>query len=210
EKPIGSSFLPIRSSTKFTDRTFHLLRKADILICYGHVQTRNLQLATTDGYNQLTLIERSCWRIPFVAHRPPIRLGIIAKPNEPRASIVANTIAEWARSHAVALLVDNNLTPPHSAIPSPQEEVAASSDLLVVLGGDGTMIGAARLVAGRGTPVLGINLGWLGYLTEFAVEDTILALHQFLAGDFEVERRTMLDWECLRNGSHAGSGSVLN
>jgi len=146
-----------------------------------------------------------------VAQKPPIRLGIIAKPNEPRASIVASTIAEWARAHGIALLVDNDLTPPpQSAIPCPQDEVAASSDLLVVLGGDGTMIGAARLVAGRGTPVLGINLGWLGYLTEFAVEDTVLALHQFLSGDFEIERRTMLDWECLRNDSRAGSGSVLN
>jgi NAD+ kinase len=151
------------------------------------------------------------WRVPFVAQKPPKRLGIIAKPNEPRASIVANTIAEWAKSHGIALLVDSSLiTIPASATPLPQEEVAASSDLLVVLGGDGTMIGAARLVGGRGTPVLGINLGWLGYLTEFAVEDTVLALDQFVSGDFEAEHRTMLDWECLRNDVRAGAATVLN
>jgi NAD+ kinase len=72
------------------------------------------------------------------------------------------------------------------------------------------MIGAARLVAGRGTPVLGINLGWLGYLTEFAVEDTELALDHVLFGDYEAEHRTMLDWECLRNGVRIGAETVLN
>src|SRR5215813_7957234 len=135
-----------------------------------------------------------------------MRLGIIAKPNEPRASIVAGTIAEWTERHGVTLLVDNSLSAvPPSSTPAPQEEVAASSDMLVVLGGDGTMIGAARLVSGRGTPVLGINLGWLGYLTEFSVDDTVLALDQFLSGDFETEHRTMLDWECLRNDGRAGT-----
>ena len=72
------------------------------------------------------------------------------------------------------------------------------------------MIAAARLVGGRGTPVLGINLGWLGYLTEFAVEETALALEHLLSGDFEVERRTMLDWECLRNDERVAADTVLN
>lgn len=146
-----------------------------------------------------------------MAQKQPTRLGIVAKPNEPRASVVASTIAGWAQSRDIALLVDNSLANvPATATAMSQEEVAAASTLLVVLGGDGTMIGAARLVAGRGTPVLGINLGWLGYLTEFAVEDTVLALDQFASGDFETEHRTMLDWECLRKDVLAGAGTVLN
>ena len=146
-----------------------------------------------------------------MAQKPAMRLGIIAKPNEPRASTVAGTIAEWTERHGVTLLVDNSLSVvPPSSNPAPQEEVAASSDMLVVLGGDGTMIGAARLVSGRGTPVLGINLGWLGYLTEFAVEETVLALDHLLSGDYETERRMMLDWECLRNDVRVGAETVLN
>ena len=146
-----------------------------------------------------------------MAQKPAIRLGIIAKPNEPRASTVAETIAGWAERHGIVLLADNSLSvvPPY-ATPCPQEEVAVSSDLLVVLGGDGTMIGAARLVAGRGTPVMGINLGWLGYLTEFAAEDTVLAVDHLLSGEYEVERRMMLDWECLRNDVRIGTDTVLN
>jgi NAD+ kinase len=72
------------------------------------------------------------------------------------------------------------------------------------------MIGAARLVAGRGTPVLGINLGWLGYLTEFAVDDTVMALDHLLSGDYECERRTMLAWECLREDVRIGEDTALN
>jgi NAD+ kinase len=146
-----------------------------------------------------------------VAQKPAIRLGIIAKPNEPRASIVANTIADWAQRQGVALLADNSLAAvPAYATPYPQEQVAALSDLLVVLGGDGTMIGAARLVGGRGTPVLGINLGWLGYLTEFAVDDTVVALDHLLSGDYESEQRTMLDWECLRDDARIAANTALN
>ena len=99
--------------------------------------------------------ERLSWRIPFVSQKPSLRVGIIAKPNEPRAPVVANTIARWADEHGVELLADNTIKGlPRSATPCPQERCADSTDFLVVLGGDGTMIAAARLVGGRGTPLI--------------------------------------------------------
>ena len=111
----------------------------------------------------------------------------------------------------MTLLVDDRADGPlPSGLRAPEEEIADKSDLLVVLGGDGTMIAAARLVAGRDTPVLGVNLGSLGYLTEFAVEETIPALESLTQGDYEIDSRVMLDWTVVREGRKVGEGSVLN
>jgi NAD+ kinase len=146
-----------------------------------------------------------------MGRKPPARLGIIAKPNEPRAAALAAEIADWARSCGVDLLVNKNLINiPDGSRPSTDREIADVSDLLIVLGGDGTMIAAARLVGGRGTPVLGVNLGSLGYLTEFAVEDALPALAEVVKGDFEVDSRMMLDWFVFRNEQLIGEGSSLN
>jgi len=79
-----------------------------------------------------------------------------------------------------------------------------------VLGGDGTMISTVRLVSGRGTPVLGINLGTLGYLTEFSVENAMTALESVARGDYHVVKRMLLEWQVLRDGTQVGSGSALN
>jgi NAD+ kinase len=146
-----------------------------------------------------------------VAHQPPARLGIITKPNEPRAADLAACIARWAEGHEINLFVNDRV---HSLPPGTfslsAREIADHCDLLVVLGGDGTMIATARLVGGRGTPVLGVNLGSLGYLTEFAAEDAIPALEQVARGSYEVDRRMMLDWRVLRDGDQVIASSALN
>jgi NAD+ kinase len=72
------------------------------------------------------------------------------------------------------------------------------------------MISTVRLVSGRGTPVLGINLGTLGYLTEFSVENAMAALESVARGDYHVVKRMLLEWQVLRDGTQVGSGSALN
>lgn len=139
------------------------------------------------------------------------QIGIITKPNEPRAVTVVALIAEWCKRNRVALQVNDRIgTAPSPALLAPDRDVVESSDLLVVLGGDGTMITAARLIGSRGTPVLGINMGSLGYLTEFTVADAVSAVEGAAGGDYELDRRAMLDWRVLRDGSEVSSGSVLN
>ena len=69
---------------------------------------------------------------------------------------------------------------------------AAEADLIVVLGGDGTMISTARLIGDLTRLVLGINYGSLGYLTEFRIEEMFPALESVLAGEFMVDSRVML------------------
>ncbi|MEK6300174.1 MAG: NAD(+)/NADH kinase [Acidobacteriota bacterium] len=144
-------------------------------------------------------------------HQPPQRLGIIVKPGEPRAVELAARIAEWAARRNMDLAVSDRIP---DSLPGTQRatdvEIADSCDLLVVLGGDGTMISTVRLVSGRGVPVLGINLGTLGYLTEFAVTDAIPALESVARGDFKVVERMILDWKVLRDDTQVGGGLALN
>jgi NAD+ kinase len=146
-------------------------------------------------------------------HEPPARIGIVTKPHEPRAAEVAARIARWAAEHEINLFVNDRVKDgdlPPGTFKATAREIADHCDVLVALGGDGTMIATARLVSGRGTPVLGVNLGTLGYLTEFTVEDVVPALEFVVRGDYEVDRRLMLEWRVLRDGDQVGAGTALN
>ncbi|HJQ25628.1 MAG TPA: NAD(+)/NADH kinase [Blastocatellia bacterium] len=146
-------------------------------------------------------------------HEPPARIGIITKPNEPRATEVAARIAHWAAEHDINLFVNDRVKEadlPPGTFSASAREVADHCDVLVALGGDGTMIATARLVSGRGTPVLGVNLGTLGYLTEFTVDEVLPALEYVVRGDYEIDRRLMLEWRVLRDGDQVGAGTALN
>jgi NAD+ kinase len=144
-------------------------------------------------------------------NEPPARIGIITKPNEPRAAELAARIAEWSAAHEINLFVNDRVKDlPPGTFSASARDIADNCDVLVALGGDGTMIATARLVSGRGTPVLGVNLGTLGYLTEFAAEDVIPALEAVIRGDYEVDMRMTLDWRVVRDGDQVGAGSALN
>lgn len=146
-----------------------------------------------------------------MSHKPPQRLGIITKPNEPRAAEMAARIAEWAAQHEINLFVNDRVSDlPPGTFSATAREIADNCDLLVVLGGDGTMIATARLVRGSGTPVLGINMGTLGYLTEFVAEDAISVLEDVIRGNYELDSRMMLDWRILRDGDQIGQSTALN
>lgn len=140
-----------------------------------------------------------------------MKIGIFTKPEEPRAAELVARIVEWAAGKDVRLLVNQRLNEkPDGALSASDEEIAATADLIVTLGGDGTMLAVARLLAGRPTPVFGINLGTLGYLAEFPVEEALSALDDVLEGHYRVARRTLIDWAVIRNREIVGSGSALN
>lgn len=90
------------------------------------------------------------------------------------------------------------------------EKLANSVDSILVLGGDGTMIATARLMGKSEVPVLGVNYGSLGYLTEFRIEELYTALESILAGNFRLDRRVMLDVELRRGEATLCSNRVLN
>ena len=85
-----------------------------------------------------------------------------------------------------------------------------SVDLILVLGGDGTMIGTARLMGDTEVPVLGVNYGGLGYLAEFRIEELYGALESILAGNYRLDKRVMLAVELLRGQEEVTRNRVLN
>ena len=90
------------------------------------------------------------------------------------------------------------------------EELGAQCDLAIVVGGDGTMLGFAREMARHGTPLVGINQGRLGFITDISVEKFREALAPILAGDYEKEHRAMLDGAVWRDGQCIFQGQALN
>jgi len=83
-------------------------------------------------------------------------------------------------------------------------------DLLIVLGGDGTLLSVARLVGARRVPILGVNLGALGFLTEIPLEDLYRTMEEVLSGEYQFSERMMLTAHVLRQGEGIAEYSVLN
>ena len=94
--------------------------------------------------------------------------------------------------------------------PASEETFRQTAQLVLVIGGDGTMLRAARTVYGLETPLLGINQGYLGFLTEVEVEQLNEGLEQLLAGEYEIERRMMLNGRVYRNDVCIADVSALN
>lgn len=124
---------------------------------------------------------------------------MLLKRAKPEAVEIATELAGWlhARGHEV-VIVGNHNSPPHGARFVDESELPAELDFLVVLGGDGTLLHGAALVADRGVPLLGINLGHLGFLTSCAPADAEHALERALAGELPIERRLRLSCEVVR------------
>jgi len=144
--------------------------------------------------------------------KPIKKLGVVVGPQKPeavaavsdlRASCEARSIAFFAAGEMAAQLGCAVLGEVESDLPS-------ELDMLVVLGGDGTMLGAARLVGAQQIPVLGVNFGWLGYLTEFTLVELLPTLDELLKGGFEVDRRMMLDVCVERSGQCIAQHRALN
>ncbi len=90
------------------------------------------------------------------------------------------------------------------------EHVGDGADLIIVLGGDGTMLAVARQLKGRDVPILGVNLGGLGFLTEISVEEMPMMLEKIVSGQYKTSTRMMLDVSVVREGNKIFEFSVLN
>lgn len=132
-------------------------------------------------------------------------IGFGAHTQRAQAVALAEESAGWLRrmGHEVRMLTVAGGDGPPPAAPS---EELSDLDLVISLGGDGTMLRTLALVDGCDVPVLGVNLGSLGYLTVVEPEDLIDSLKRFLAGDYSLESRMRLDVEVR---AEAGRGPVL-
>jgi len=138
-------------------------------------------------------------------------IGIFVKRHHQDAVRVAGQVADWLTGRGIEVFADEVLA---AAVPvarsCPATAIPDQANLLIVLGGDGTLLSVARLVADRRTPILGINLGSLGFLTEITRDEIIPVLEQLVAGDLPVSERLRLDVTIRRERGEVAHYRVLN
>jgi NAD+ kinase len=142
------------------------------------------------------------------------KIGVVVGPQKPDAWNVVRDLCVWCEERGIELKVRSIKEP---AQPMPCELLAEHDgqlgedlDLLVSLGGDGTMLGVSRFIGARQVPVLGVNFGFLGYLTEFTLAEMFGALDSLRDGNFSLDHRVMLEAVLTREGRQVTSALALN
>jgi NAD+ kinase len=127
-----------------------------------------------------------------------MKIGIIANPDKPLVKSVIPELVAWLteRKQEPWVAEENGL--PIKGVPGVNcckgfDELAQACEVILAMGGDGTLLKAARIVGGTDIPILGVNLGRLGFITEVAIEDLYPALTKFLASDCEIDSRMLLE-----------------
>ena len=139
------------------------------------------------------------------------RIGIVVKPNKPDAISLAKELIGWLGKRNVQVYVDEAIAPEiNHPLHCARSEISRWVDYLIVLGGDGTLLSAVRAMEGENVPILGVNLGGLGFLTETTLEELYPVLDKILEGKAEVEKRMKLCATVLRQSQRVGEYSVLN
>jgi NAD+ kinase len=145
-------------------------------------------------------------------------IGILARPRLVEAGPVLRDLLAWLAAHDVeacleertAALLELEQSAKVSCAVANGAEMAARADALVVLGGDGTLLRASHLIEKPSFPVVGVNFGSLGFLTEIALPELFPVLEGLLAGRYAYEERRLLRATIQRNGQPEASGDVLN
>jgi NAD+ kinase len=145
------------------------------------------------------------------------RIGVLVKPHQPDALETLCRLTEWLNEKGIQLVGQAEIA--HEQIEHQtgcpveivqDDQLAPSVDLILVLGGDGTMISTARMIGDSEVPVIGVNYGGLGYLAEFPIEELFTALDSILSGQYKVQERVMLAVELWRGEELITRNRVLN
>jgi NAD+ kinase len=140
------------------------------------------------------------------------RIGIVAKIKQDKhVHRTLQDLVEWLTARKIQPILDletgSHLNYPHCL---PKAELPEATQLLVVLGGDGTLLSMARLIKGRDVPILGVNIGGLGFLSEVTIEEMLPVLDKVLKGECRIDRRMMLHAQVFRQGTCITEESLLN
>jgi len=140
------------------------------------------------------------------------RVGIVAKTDRVEAKSVVPSLTTWLVERNIEVVLDRNTAAlvPHPAASAERSDLPRQVDLVIVLGGDGTLLSMARLIGGLGVPILGVNLGGLGFLTATTLEELFPGLEALLSGEVLVEERLLLTARVRRQGERISESLALN
>jgi NAD+ kinase len=139
------------------------------------------------------------------------KIGIVAKRNKPEAVDVIKDLVPFLKDRGIETILDAETAALSGEASSLKgEDIPKKSDMVIVLGGDGTLLHAARMVGKEEIPILGVNLGSLGFLTDVALEELYKTIEKVLSGDFKTEERMMLKAVVTGSDGKTFDLSVLN
>jgi NAD+ kinase len=143
------------------------------------------------------------------------KIGIIAKKNKPEAIPIVKNLIEWFRLRKILTYIDEDIgkfieTRDDSLNLTERENIPQYVEMVIVLGGDGTLLSVARLMKGREVPILGVNLGGLGFLTEITLEELFKVLENIIKNEFVVDERVILSVSVIRRAEILAEFTVLN
>ena len=138
-----------------------------------------------------------------------LSVAIVGRQDSREATRTATELAEWLGRRGITVALDSETLRSRNLRDMAVFEPGKAYDLVIVLGGDGTLLSVARTVGSR-SPILGVNLGRLGFLTELNRSELYPRLVQILSGDFVLEERSMIDIELRRDGRQLSSFRAFN
>lgn len=137
-------------------------------------------------------------------------IGIVAKAQHPLLEDLIRKIASWFEAEGCRLMTVDGIPQTKSISVVDSKTIQDEADMILVLGGDGTFLAGGRLAIGRGIPILGVNLGRLGFLTEVTVEELIPVLEKIKTGKVALETRHLLETRIKRGDELLVEGKVIN
>lgn len=138
-------------------------------------------------------------------------IGIIPKRNRPEALKLTEEICSWFKNKGISVYLENDLpVSAESAKRVNQAALITTAEIIIVLGGDGTLLSVARIPGSEKVLLVPVNLGGLGFLTEIRIEEIYILLEKVIAGNFTVDNRMMLDVVLFRNGKPHEEHRILN
>jgi NAD+ kinase len=141
------------------------------------------------------------------------RVGLVAKPDAVEAARVVHTLLDWLATRGLSVVLEKETAglAAGATVPAASKgDLPGQVDAVIVLGGDGTLLSMARAVGDLGVPILGINLGGLGFLTATTLDEMLAAMEALLSGAMAVEERMMLSARLVRGGQAIGEYVALN
>jgi NAD+ kinase len=139
------------------------------------------------------------------------KIGVFCKPKAPSATDILGRLIPWLHKQNYHIFLDTGTAAIINETSSYEKrEISQQADLLIVLGGDGTLLSVAQAAHPYNIPILAVNLGSLGFLAEISIDELYPTLENILAGKFEIENRMLLNACIWRNGEKVEDHNVLN